>query len=66
MSDRGDKPTWHRIADLDAVPEGRVQTVTADLHSMALTHIDGEYIRFPRLRRVTGRSGKNSVVCGSS
>ena len=34
---------WHRIADIDDLPEGRVKTVTAGIHSMALTHIDGEY-----------------------
>jgi len=34
---------WHRIADIDELPEGRVKTVTAGVHSMALTHVDGEY-----------------------
>ena len=34
---------WHRIADVDELPEGRVKTVTAGIHTMALTHIDGEY-----------------------
>lgn len=34
---------WHRVAALDELPEGRVKTVTASIHSMALTHIDGEY-----------------------
>jgi thiamine pyrophosphate-dependent acetolactate synthase large subunit-like protein/nitrite reductase/ring-hydroxylating ferredoxin subunit len=34
---------WHRVAALDELPEGRVKTVTAGIHSMALTHIDGEY-----------------------
>jgi thiamine pyrophosphate-dependent acetolactate synthase large subunit-like protein/nitrite reductase/ring-hydroxylating ferredoxin subunit len=34
---------WHRVAGLDELPEGRVKTVTAGIHSMALTHIDGEY-----------------------
>ena len=34
---------WHRVADLDELPPGRVKTVTADVHSMALTNIDGEY-----------------------
>ena len=34
---------WHRVADLDEIPEGRVATVTAGVHSMALTNIDGEY-----------------------
>jgi pyruvate oxidase len=34
---------WHRVADLDELPEGRVKTVTAGHHSIALTHHDGRY-----------------------
>src|SRR3954471_2166421 len=34
---------WHRVADLDELPEGRVKTVTAGHHSIALTHFDGRY-----------------------
>ena len=34
---------WHFVAGVDELPEGRVKTVTAETHSMALTHIDGEY-----------------------
>src|SRR3954468_23524717 len=34
---------WHRVADLDELPEGRVKTVTAGHHSLALTHHDGRY-----------------------
>jgi thiamine pyrophosphate-dependent acetolactate synthase large subunit-like protein/nitrite reductase/ring-hydroxylating ferredoxin subunit len=37
------KLEWHRVADLDELPEGRVKTVTAGVHSMALTHTDGAY-----------------------
>jgi thiamine pyrophosphate-dependent acetolactate synthase large subunit-like protein/nitrite reductase/ring-hydroxylating ferredoxin subunit len=43
MADENKKLDWHRIADIDELPEGRVKTVTAGIHSMALTHIDGEY-----------------------
>ncbi len=35
--------TWHLVAGLDDVPEGRVKTVTAETYSMALTHVEGEY-----------------------
>ncbi|NKB64165.1 MAG: Rieske 2Fe-2S domain-containing protein [Gammaproteobacteria bacterium] len=35
--------TWHKVAELDELPEGRVKTVTAETRSMALTHIDGQY-----------------------
>src|SRR3954447_13684952 len=34
---------WHRVADLDELPDGRVKTVTAGHHSLALTHHDGRY-----------------------
>src|SRR4051794_31344428 len=34
---------WHRVADLDELPEGRVKTVAAGTHSLALTHVDGAY-----------------------
>ena len=35
--------TWHKVAELDELPEGRVKTVTAKTKSMALTHINGQY-----------------------
>ena len=35
--------TWHRVADLDELPEGRVRTVVAGHRSVALTHYDGQY-----------------------
>jgi thiamine pyrophosphate-dependent acetolactate synthase large subunit-like protein/nitrite reductase/ring-hydroxylating ferredoxin subunit len=34
---------WHRVADLDELPEGRVKTVAAGHRSLALTHFDGRY-----------------------
>jgi nitrite reductase/ring-hydroxylating ferredoxin subunit len=34
---------WHRVADPDELPEGRVKTVAAGTRSLALTHVDGEY-----------------------
>ena len=35
--------TWHRVADLDELGEGRVRTVVAGPKSIALTHHDGRY-----------------------
>jgi pyruvate oxidase len=35
--------TWHRVAGVDELPEGRVRTVTAGHKSIALTHYDGRY-----------------------
>jgi pyruvate oxidase len=37
------EPVWHRVADLDELPEGRVKTVTAGRKSLALTHYEGTY-----------------------
>lgn len=37
------KLEWHKVAELDELPEGRVKTVTALTKSMALTHINGTY-----------------------
>ena len=34
---------WIHVADIDELPPGRVKTVTAGTHSMALTNIDGEF-----------------------
>ena len=34
---------WHKVAELDELPEGRVKTVTAATKSMALTHVNGQY-----------------------
>jgi len=35
--------TWHRVAGCTDLPEGRVRTVTAGRHTLALTHFDGQY-----------------------
>ena len=34
---------WHRVLELDELPEGRVKTVTAGHKSLALTHYQGKY-----------------------
>jgi len=34
---------WHKVADLDELPEGRVMTADAGGRSIALTHVNGEY-----------------------
>ena len=34
---------WHRVLDAGDLPEGRVTTVTAGHHQIALTHIEGKY-----------------------
>jgi pyruvate oxidase len=45
MSDAGDDQllTWHKVAETDDLPEGRVRTVTVDRRSLALTRSGGRY-----------------------
>ena len=57
---------WHRVAALDDLPEGRVKTVTASVHSMALTHIDGEYHAMEnRCPHQGGPLGEGSIEVGN-
>ena len=35
--------TWHKVLDLQELPEGRVKTVTAGVTSIAMTHVQGQY-----------------------
>lgn len=37
------KNEWHRVADKDSLPEGRVTTVTAGIKTICLAHFDGNY-----------------------
>ena len=56
---------WHRVADLDELPPGRVKTVTAGVHSMALTNIDGEYTAMEnRCPHQGGPLGEGSIEVG--
>ena len=34
---------WHKVADLDDLPDGRVRTVTVGRHSLALTRVGDRY-----------------------
>ncbi len=57
---------WHRVADLDELPSGRVKTVTAGVHSMALTNIDGEYAAMEnRCPHQGGPLGEGSIEVGA-
>lgn len=56
---------WYRVADIDEVPEGRVKTVTAGTHSMALTHINGEFTAMDnRCPHQGGPLGEGSIERG--
>ena len=57
---------WFRVADLDEVPPGRVKTVTAGVHSMALTNIDGNYTAMDnRCPHQGGPLGEGSIEIGA-
>ena len=56
---------WYRVADVDELPAGRVKTVTAGVHTMALTHIDGEFTAMDnRCPHQGGPLGEGSVEIG--
>lgn len=57
---------WHHVADIDELPPGRVKTVTAGVHSMALTNIDGEYTAMDnRCPHQGGPLGEGSIEVGA-
>ncbi len=66
MTDK-DKPLdWYRVAGINEVPSGRVKTVTADTHTMALTNIDGELTAMDnRCPHQGGPLGEGSIEIGS-
>ena len=65
MSTNTETLKWYRVADVDELPNGRVKTVTADTHSMALTHIDGEYTAMEnRCPHQGGPLGEGSIEIG--
>jgi len=61
-----EKLEWHRVADVDELPTGRVKTVTAKTHSMALTNIDGELTAMDnRCPHQGGPLGEGSIEIGN-
>ncbi|MDJ0910471.1 MAG: thiamine pyrophosphate-binding protein [Woeseiaceae bacterium] len=60
------KLDWHKVAELDELPEGRVKTVTAGVHSMALTNVDGEFTAMEnRCPHQGGPLGEGSIEVGA-
>ncbi len=43
MNENGNDLVWHRVLDLDELPEGRVKTVVAGHKTLAMTHYKGSY-----------------------
>lgn len=56
---------WHRVADADQLPEGRVITVTAGRKTLALVHFDGQYAAMDnRCPHQGGPLGEGSIEKG--
>ncbi len=65
MNNNERKLDWHRVADIDELPEGRVKTVTAGTLSMALTHIDGQFTAMDnKCPHQGGPLGEGSIEIG--
>ncbi len=57
---------WHKVAELDELPEGRVKTATAGEQSIALSHFNGEYGALEnRCPHQGGPLGEGSIENGS-
>ncbi len=57
---------WYRVAGVHDVPPGRVTTVTAGTHSMALTNIDGTFTAMDnRCPHQGGPLGEGSIEIGA-
>ena len=66
MNNKNTPLQWHRVADMKDVPPGRVKTVTAGPHSMALTNIDGEFTAMDnRCPHQGGPLGEGSIEIGA-
>jgi len=57
---------WHRVADVDELPDGRVKSVTAASRSLALTRVDGEFYAMDnRCPHQGGPLGEGSIEIGN-
>ena len=56
---------WYRVADLDELAEGRVKTVLAGHHALALSHFEGSYCAIDnRCPHQGGPLGEGSIENG--
>ncbi len=56
---------WHKVAEADDLPDGRVQTVTAGTRTLALVHFDGSYAAMDnRCPHQGGPLGEGSIEKG--
>jgi pyruvate oxidase len=66
MDENESQRIWHRVADSDELPEGRVKTVTAGAVSMALTRIEGEFFAMDnKCPHQGGPLGEGSIEAGT-
>ena len=66
MSNSNQQLEWHRVADIDELPAGRVKTVTAGTLSMALTNIGGKLTAMDnRCPHQGGPLGEGSIETGN-
>jgi pyruvate oxidase len=66
MVDEARQLEWFRVADVDELPSGRVKTVTAGIHSMALTNINGQLTAMEnRCPHQGGPLGEGSIEIGN-
>ena len=66
MANETEELEWFRVADVDELPPGRVKTVTAGVHSMALTNIEGTYTAMEnRCPHQGGPLGEGSIEIGN-
>jgi len=57
--------TWHRVAHVDDLPDGRVMTVTAGTATIALTHLNGQFVAMDnRCPHQGGPLGEGSIERG--
>jgi pyruvate oxidase len=57
--------TWHKVADVGELPEGRVRSVTAMARQFALVHFDGHYAAMDnRCPHQGGPLGEGSIEHG--
>ncbi len=57
--------TWHKVAEPNSLPEGRVTTVTAGAKTLALVHFDGQYAAMDnRCPHQGGPLGEGSIEIG--
>jgi pyruvate oxidase len=65
MASTGDELAWHRVLDLDELPDGRVKTVHTGPHSFAITHFEGRYAALSnRCPHQGGPLGEGSIEKG--